>query len=136
MKGLVASIDYSDYTYENITLDGEYKQGGFNGKVALDDENGSVQLNGSINTASHIPTFNFQAAIHNVRPHELHLTPQYKDSEISVRLTADFTGGSIDEMNGEINIDSLQFTAPDKDYFLDNLKITASRKDDFQKQLK
>ena len=27
MKGLVASIDYSDYTYEDITLDGEYKQG-------------------------------------------------------------------------------------------------------------
>ena len=27
LKGLVASIDYSDYNYENITLDGEYKQG-------------------------------------------------------------------------------------------------------------
>ena len=51
MKGLIASIDYSDYNYENITLDGEYKQGGFNGKIALDDENGSVLLNGSINTA-------------------------------------------------------------------------------------
>ena len=43
MKGLIASIDYSDYNYENITLDGEYKQGGFNGKIALDDENGSVR---------------------------------------------------------------------------------------------
>ena len=27
LKGLVASVDYSDYTYENITLDGEYRQG-------------------------------------------------------------------------------------------------------------
>ena len=42
LKGLVASIDYSDYNYENITLDGEYKQGGFTGKVTLDDTNGSV----------------------------------------------------------------------------------------------
>lgn len=136
MKGLVASIDYSDYTYENITLDGEYKQGGFNGKVALDDENGSVLLNGSINTASRIPTFNFQADIRKVRPHELHLTPKYEDTEVSVQLTADFTGGSIDEMNGEINIDSLQFTAPDKEYFLDNLKIAATQKDESHKQLK
>lgn len=136
MKGLIASIDYSDYNYENITLDGEYKQGGFNGKIALDDENGSVLLNGSINTASRVPTFNFHADIRNVRPHELHLTPKYEDTAVSIQLTADFTGGSIDEMNGEINIDSLQFTAPDRNYFLDNLKITATREDESHKQLK
>lgn len=70
-----------------------------------------------------------------VRPHELHLTPKYEDTELSVQLTADFTGGSIDEMNGEINIDSLQFTAPDKEYFLDNLKIAASQRDSSHKQL-
>lgn len=136
MKGLIASIDYSDYNYENITLDGEYKQGGFNGEIALDDENGSVLLNGSINTASRVPTFNFHANIRNVRPHELHLTPKYEDTAVSVQLTADFTGGSIDEMNGEINIDSLQFTAPDRNYFLDNLKITATQEDESHKQLK
>ena len=101
------SIDYSDYNYENITLDGEYKQGGFTGKVALDDTNGSVILNGTINTASRVPTFNFQASIDKFRPHALHLTPNYEDTEISVKVKADFTGGSIDEMNGEINVDSL-----------------------------
>lgn len=48
LKGLIASVDYSRYRYENITLDGEYKQGGFNGKVALDDPNGSIYLNGDV----------------------------------------------------------------------------------------
>lgn len=135
LKGLVASINYSDYTYENINLDGEYKKGGFTGQVAVDDPNGSVILNGSINTASQTPTFNFLANISRIRLHDLHLTPKYEDTEISVKLKADFTGGSIDEMNGEINIDSLQFTAPDKQYFLNNLKISATRKDEDQKQL-
>lgn len=135
LKGLVASIDYSDYTYENITLDGEYKQGGFTGKMALDDNNGSVMLNGTINTASQTPTFNFLASISNFRPHDLHLTPKYENAEISVKVKADFTGGSIDEMNGEINIDSLQFNAPDKFYFLENLKIAATQKDEHQKRL-
>lgn len=135
LKGLVASINYSDYTYENINLDGEYKQGGFTGQVALDDANGSILLNGTINAASQIPTFNFYANINRIRPHDLHLTPNYEDTEISVKIKADFTGGSIDEMIGEINIDSLQFTAPDKQYFLDNLKIAATRKNEHQKQL-
>ena len=135
LKGLVASIDYSDYNYENITLDGEYKQGGFTGKVALDDTNGSVILNGTINTASRVPTFNFQASIDKFRPHALHLTPNYEDTEISVKVKADFTGGSIDEMNGEINIDSLLFAAPETQYFLDNLKISAIRESENQKRL-
>ncbi len=78
MKGLVASIDYSDYNYENITLDGEYKQGGFNGNVSLNDENGAIQLNGSINTAGKTPTFNFRAAIDHFRRNTLHLTPKYQ----------------------------------------------------------
>ena len=43
-----------------------------------------------------------------------------KIREISVKVKADFTGGSIDEMNGEINIDSLSFAAPETQYFLDN----------------
>ena len=135
MKGLVASIDYSDYTYENITLDGEYKQGGFNGKIALDDENVSLEMNGTINTATQVPTFNFRANLEHFRPHNLHLSPKYEDTEISVQVTADFTGGSIDDMNGEINIDSLQFIAPDKNYFMDNLQIAAIQKDKQHKLL-
>lgn len=134
LKGLIASIDYSDYTYENITLDGEYKQGGFIGEIAVDDPNGAVAVIGSINTASRIPTFNFLASIDKIRPHALHLTPNYEDTEMSVKIKANFTGGSIDEMNGEISIDSLQFTSPEAQYSMNNLKI-AARKDENRKRL-
>ncbi|MCD8183725.1 MAG: translocation/assembly module TamB [Bacteroides sp.] len=135
LKGLIASIDYSEHTYENITLDGEYKQGGFSGKVALDDDYGSILLNGAINIASQTPTFNFSADINHFRPNDLHLTPKYKDTELSVKIKADFTGGSIDDMNGEINIDSLQYIAPDQNYLMKNLRITASQKGEHQKLL-
>lgn len=125
MKGLISAIDYSNYTYHNITLDGEYKQGGFVGKASLNDENGTIMLNGAINTASQTPTFNFLACIERIRPYDLRLTSKYKDTEFSVKVKANFIGGSIDEMEGEINIDSLKFTSPTRQYFMDNFKITA-----------
>ena len=125
LKGLIASVDYSRYRYENITLDGEYKQGGFNGKVELDDPNGSVYLNGDVNIASKTPTFNFLAVVDKVRPNDLNLTDKYPDSEFSLKLKANFTGGSVDEMIGEINVDSLKFTAPDKEYFMKNMNVRA-----------
>lgn len=107
-------MEYSRYKYENITLDGEYKQGGFNGKIALDDPNGSIYLNGDVNVASKVPTFNFLAVVDKFRPNDLNLTPDYQDAEFSLKVKANFTGGSIDEMIGEINVDSLEFRAPDR----------------------
>ena len=127
LKGLIASVDYSRYRYENITLDGEYKQGGFNGKVALDDPNGSIYLNGDVNVSSRIPTYNFQAIINKLRPHDLNLTSKYPDTEFSLKLRANFTGGSVDEMIGEINVDSLEFMSPEKQYFMNNMNIRASK---------
>lgn len=127
LKGLIASVDYNRYRYENITLDGEYKQGGFNGKVALDDPNGSIYLNGDVNVSSRIPTFNFQAIINKLRPHDLNLTSKYPDTEFSLKLRANFTGGSVDEMIGEINVDSLEFMSPEKQYFMNNMNIRASK---------
>lgn len=128
IKGVVSSFEYSQYRYENILLDGVYKDGGFNGKLAMNDENGSVQIDGNFNTARSVPDFNLKAVIRNLRPHELHLSDRYDNTDISLNLTADFTGRSIDDMNGHISLDSLQLNAPDDgDYFLDNLTVTAGQ---------
>lgn len=135
LKGLIAAIDYSQYKYENITLDGEYKKGGFKGQVALNDPNGTIYLNGDVNIASKVPTFNFLAVVDKFRPHDLNLTPKYPDTEFSMKLRANFTGGSVDEMIGEINVDSLQYTAPDKEYFMKNMNIRATRQNN-ENQLK
>ncbi len=128
IKGVVSSFEYSQYQYENIMLDGVYKDGGFNGKLSMDDENGSVQIDGNFNIAKEVPDFNLKAAIRNLRPHDLHLSDKYEDADISLNLMADFTGKSIDDMNGRISLDSLQLNAPDGgDYFLDNLTVTAGQ---------
>ncbi|WP_455674702.1 translocation/assembly module TamB domain-containing protein [Phocaeicola sp.] len=130
IKGIVSSIEYSRYQYENITLDGVYKDGGFNGKLAMDDENGSVQIDGNFNVARSVPAFNLKTVIKDFRPNDLHLTEGYEDTGISLNLTADFTGNSIDDMNGRISLDSLRLDAPNgKDYFLNNLTITSGQID-------
>ncbi len=131
LKGLVPAFEYSNYTYENITLDGEYRRGGFNGKIGLSDDNGSVMLNGAFNIVEKTPTFNFLADVRKVRPVKLHLTTNYpEDTEISFKIKADFTGASIDKMAGEINIDSLLFEHPEKEFRMNNLKVKAVQKND------
>ena len=130
IKGTISSIEYSNYRYENIMIDGLYKDGGFNGQLALDDDNGTVRVNGAFNVAKPIPDFNLKAIVKNLRPYELNLSENYQDSDISLNVTADFTGNSIDNINGRIQLDSLILNAPDNQgYFMDNLSITSLKKD-------
>ena len=128
IKGIISSLDYSDYRYENITLDGIYKEGGFNGRLALNDENGNIQIDGAFNMAHQVSDFNLRASVKNLRPNELNLSDEYADSDISLNLMADFTGSSIDDVNGRIRLDSLTLNTSGKQaYYLDNLTITAGQ---------
>ena len=136
IKGIISSFDYSNYRYENIVLDGIYKDGGYNGHLSLDDENGNIQIDGIFNTTTSTPNFNLQASIKDLRPYELNLSDKYKDSDISLDLVADFTGNSIDDMNGMIRVDKLKLDAPDnQSYFMDSLVVTAGQVQGGQKEI-
>lgn len=127
LKGTISSVEYNKYPYENIELDGIFRQGGFDGKININDANGAVFVNGSFNLAEEIPTFNFRAVVDKLRPNDLHLTDKYKDSDFSLIVKADFKGNSIDDMIGEIRVDSFSYNSPAKDYFLNHIQITASK---------
>lgn len=137
IKGNISTLEYKQYAYKDITLDGEYNPGGFNGRLYLDDENGSVHIDGSLLTGQKVPAFNLQAVIRNFRPHDLHLTNKYEDTGISLNLNADFTGHNIDDMQGFIAIDSLSLENPDteKSYFLRTFHISANRISEEEKKL-
>ena len=136
IHGIISSLEYCNYRYENITLDGLYKNGGFNGTLALNDDNGSIKIDGDFNLAHSIPTINIQAIVKNVKPNELNLSDKYNDSDISLKLTADFTGNSIDNLNGKILLDSLIINSPNAPtYLLDNLTISANQINNGEKQL-
>jgi len=128
INGIISSIEYSGYQYQDITLDGIYKDGGFNGHLLLDDENGKVKIDGDFNLVQETPGFNLQASVSQFRPNKLKLSDKYIDSDISFHLNANFTGNSIDNINGSIHLDSLVMNAPEgKGYFLDSLRITAKQ---------
>lgn len=129
VKGLISSLCYNNYCYKNINVNGLYKGGGFDGKVGLDDPNGSFHLNGNFNLANKTPEFHFSAVINKLRPNDLNITNKYKNAEISMRIKANFTGGSIDRMKGALSIDSLSFVTPQKSYYMRSLNITSSYQD-------
>lgn len=133
IKGNINLFELNEYQYQAIGIDGLYKDGGFDGQLLLDDPNGLVELNGSFNLAKATPSFNFNANINQIRPYQLHLSERDEEEVFSVAVDANFTGGNIDEMNGEININNLDYKNSQLKYELDNFNITAEHKEEYNR---
>lgn len=126
IEGEIGEVEFKDYKYENILLSGNFQHNGFNGTIQINDPNGELSAEGMFQNDGQNSVFNFTAGLRNFRPDKLNLTNKYKEPEISVSLTADFTGNNIDIVEGSVRIDSLQFKTLPSDFFLKKMEITAS----------
>ncbi|MGP1477410.1 MAG: translocation/assembly module TamB domain-containing protein [Phocaeicola sp.] len=136
VKGVINSLVYSNYKYENIILDGNLKDGGFNGNLTMNDPNGTIELNGKFNRLQAVPTYNITTSVRNLRLKELHLSDKYADKAFSFNIAANFTGHSIDDLIGTISLDSLTLSSSDStEYQLSNLTITSNKINDTDKEL-
>lgn len=122
----VINFDFRGYNYNNLLFSGKFKENGFDGRIEIDDPNGSVLAEGTFLNQGKNSLFNFTANVKHVRPDSLNLTNKYEEPEISFSLNADFTGNTIDNIKGEIRIDSLSLVTAPSQFFLDKLLITAS----------
>lgn len=140
IKGEISSLEYNDYQYQHIALNGNFKPGGFNGHLSLDDENGKISVDGNFVTQQAVPDFNLRVKVRDFRPHKLQLTKKYEDTDVSLNLTADFSGHSIDDVQGKISLDSLSVRTPNEEenYFLPRLQIDATQltSQDKQKEIR
>ncbi len=132
VKGIVSSFTYKDYTYHDIHLDGVTQKGGYDGLFTLDDPNGKLTVNGSFNAAQKVPSFNLTAKLEEFRPNKLHLTDKHEDTSLSMNLTANFTGNTLDNLEGSIDLSKLLMIAPTDYYYMDSLHISATQTEEMK----
>lgn len=126
IEAQVLNFDYLEYNYKNLLFSGKFKENGFDGKIHIDDPNGYLLAEGAFLNQDKNSMFNFTADVKHFRPDSLHLTNKYEAPDISFSLNANFTGNTIDNIEGEIAIDSLSFITAPSQFFLDKFQIIAS----------
>lgn len=127
VKGKISSIEIKGYTYRDILLDGQYTAGGFNGRISVNDRNARINIDGSFSTAEEMPVFRLSASLKDFRPDVLNLSDKYDGATFSLNLGADFSGKSIDDIQGKILIDSLSCISKNErdNYFLPSFLLDA-----------
>ena len=65
IKGNINSIEFLDYNYQNLTLDGRLQYDYFKGQAIIDDKNLEVDFSGEIDFSSEKPVMDFVADVVN-----------------------------------------------------------------------
>ena len=97
--GKIYSIEFSGYTYQNISLNGTFIKNLFNGHLDMDDPNLKINnLNGSVSLLGDTTKFNFDADLQKANLKELHITTG--SFALSGLLSLNFVGNNIDNFLG------------------------------------
>ena len=124
MNGEVTQIVFNHYNYHNITVFGKFDRKEFNGNLNIDDKDLSLDFSGNVDFNDTIPKFNFIADITNAHLHALHFAN--KDFVLNSTVKLNFSGNTLDNAIGDVNIEHTIFTLFDKSYRIDSIHVTSS----------
>lgn len=108
-KANIKSLDYNSYNYTDINIDGKIINKTFYGYVGCDDSNINFNFNGDLNIEDEIPLYDFNLEIKRADLVALNFNKKDSVSIFKGALTAEGSGIKLDNMNGNIMIDSLTY---------------------------
>jgi translocation-and-assembly-module (TAM) inner membrane subunit TamB-like protein len=131
LSGKIQEFTFKEYTYNNVTLDGELTKNKFDGKLVSLDQNIDFVFNGRIELADSIPEFNFDAKINHFDLQALNLSKKPLVLEGDVEL--DFINFDLSEIAGEGDFYNFKIINALDTFTVDTL-IVDSEIDSFQRR--
>lgn len=104
LTGMIDSIELNKYTYRNIGLNGYFTDKTWDGTIKVEDQNIKLDLLGMFNFSDTLPEFDFTLNLSKADLYKLNIDKADTVSSVSMLLTSNFKGNSIDNLDGEIKL--------------------------------
>ncbi len=125
VKGDVTKIDFNDYTYNNIVLNGNLKAPNYNGQISVNDPNLRMNFDGLLDLSNKDNKYDFHINVENADLHKLKLV---KDS-ISIfkgDVIVQVSGNTIENLEGNVFIKETSYQNEKDTYRFDDFNINSS----------
>ncbi|MGM9477091.1 translocation/assembly module TamB domain-containing protein [Pedobacter sp. GSP4] len=124
INGDVDYIDFNNYRYRNVKIDGTFDKKYFDGKLSINDRNVKLVFDGGVNLNPKLPVFNFNATISKARLKALKLL---KDSlMVDAKFTTNFSGTNLNNISGKWLIQEIKLQNPKGTYSVDSVQLMAN----------
>ena len=121
LQGNIRQLQYNGYNYKDIALDAHSTSNSVKGTLSINDMH--IKANADFAYAN-APSKDIQLALllEQFHPHDLHLTPDYRDENLSMNMAVKLQGRDFKHLYAAQKI---QLSTPDEIFRLDELQIQA-----------
>lgn len=125
VTGEVAQIEYKNYTYNNLVLNGNFKSSLYKGQVSVNDPNLTMDFDGLVDLSEKESKFDFHINVENADLHQLKLV---KDSISKFKgdVVVQVSGNSIDNLSGDVFINKTTYQNAKATYVFDDFYIKST----------
>jgi hypothetical protein len=109
LNGKMNLLEFKNYAYTGITLNGNFEENVFKGQIDVNDKNLMMAFNGKIDLNDSLPVYNFTADVSHAELTKLKLLTRDSISEVKGKMKIDFSGNSIDDINGSVSLQDACF---------------------------
>ena len=127
IKGSINDIEFKQYTYKNIKVEGELTEKTFEGSLNINDVNLGMDFLGKIDFSKNIPVFDFTADISKLQLYKLNLVKFDSLLTLSFLLSARFSGNSLDNLLGKVELFNVRYKSSKINEKFGDISITSEK---------
>ena len=103
-KGTIDSVEYNNYNYKHLSIDGILREKMFDGLLEIQDPNLDFTFIGELDLNKKIPHFDFNLNLRHAYTGNLNFTQNFPATNMAFKMEANFTGNRIDNVSGKISV--------------------------------
>jgi hypothetical protein len=108
-SGNIDHFGLLDYDYQNLAIDGEFREKVFNGNVSVNDTNVQFAFNGGVDLNGKIPQIAAKTKIGRLHLGNLNLVPSDTNGIVSGDLSLRMEGNSLNTIHGDLILMDLKY---------------------------
>ena len=125
-QGVIKQLDYNDYSFSNIGINGSYSSQGVSGFLKVEDPNLALELEGALLTSSDVKNITLHGFVSHLAPQALKLSSEWQNAVFAGNIDADFSAKTLNDAQGNLRISNFSMSQDSHvPYKLDNLQITS-----------
>jgi len=129
VEGDIVEAYYQDYKYEQVKVNGRFKNKQFDGQLAFADQNLEFDFDGLVNLNDSIPEYRFKLDLKKADFQALNFTKE--EFKARAKVNANLKAESLETLDGSLDINDVTIAKSGQVYQLDSMALVA--KSDAQK---
>ncbi|PQJ80899.1 DUF490 domain-containing protein [Polaribacter porphyrae] len=127
--GKVSEIEFNEYSYKNISANGQYQNNKFDGDLVIDDEYFKMKFNGLADLSSEVHKFDFKSDIEYLDLKETNLFVRDSIAKLKGSIELDLEGNTLDDIVGKATFKDVFYTNQKQEFQFKEFNVSSSIKD-------